>query len=181
MKTYNKVLALCPLAAALLIVAACNRAEPRRVTVDLPGPPNPEQAAILPVLRLDGRSDTAIEVDLQNRSQQPIRYLHGSPDTTDGGGMRDLRVLLQKDGRLLAYKVTPKSSLEDRPEMVRELKPGQHVRHSARFPGLYLSVEPGTYELVAKYNVLAESGRTKELGLTPMSFNRVVAIVEVEK
>jgi len=176
----HKVLAVCTLVASALIVAVFNREETRRVTLELPGSASPAQAAILPVLRLPARSSSAIEVDLENRLQQPIRYLHGNPRTTDGGGMRDLWVLLQKDGGLVPYKVTPQSP-ESKPEMVQELKPAQHVRHSERFPGLYVSLEPGTYELVAKYKVLAESGETKALRLTPMSFDRVIAIVEVEK
>lgn len=133
------------------------------------------QLAYVPVLSLNTNSETRVPLRFTNTSQDTFWYFFGVPHPSSSY----LQLLLLKNGELV--KGYP--SLEQPPiekDLVRTLKPGESVDQTIKLTSWYLKIEPGLYELRARYRVEAESRLHTEYGLTPVDFERTVAYLNIE-
>ena len=91
-----------------------------------------------------------------------------------------LELVLYNEGRRIPRRIghypLPLSK-----ERVRDLPPGHRVSHELSVATWYGDLAAGTYDLVAEYNIPARSTLDEDYGLTPMSFRRNVACLEIEK
>ncbi len=132
----------------------------------LPKAAETEQAALVPVLRMDTESDMVIEFMFENRSSKPIRYLA----TQDGKRVLHFWLTLRKDGKTIAKESIKAAPI--RSEQVKELAPGKGVPNSWNLKNSYGPLGTGRYEIILSY----DSGRSfhleKEYGITPLHFEQ---------
>jgi hypothetical protein len=178
-KTIYACAALCVTAAVAYFWALYSR------TTEAAGlvvPAQGEAVSVAPVLRFRAGSEIEIPMDFQNNSDKPFRYLLGyKAFASDGGGPWDLKISLWKDGRPIPYEPTIKPPTAS-PERVREVKPGQAVRVPLRIYRFFSRrLTAGKYEVVARYDIRPSSSDVEELGLTPLSFERKIAYLEIDE
>ena len=124
------------------------------------GPP----VTLIPVVHLKASSDIPVELEFENISTQPIKYLEV------GEGYAYIRYGLLRDGRALPTAAVTPPPLG--PKQVRELKPGQRLRpHIWKLRNMYRDLKPGRYLFVAQY------GEGSQYGLTPMRIEQKVYVI----
>jgi hypothetical protein len=137
-----------------------------------PGPTS-APAEVVPVVRLDSRTEMAIEYDFENTSDKPIGYMPGNrPDD-----VWLLDFLLYRDGKYVQSSLPngePPVLARDR---VRTLAPGAKVTRVRRLDEEYRDLRPGRYEVRLRY---AAGGDLAAYGITPTSFERKLMYIEIK-
>ena len=132
------------------------------------------EVALLPVVRVDAKTDMAIEFDVRNTSSKPMRYLLGDRLPRS---VAALQILLFRGDRFIPTRETPEPPMAV-PERVRTLKPGEAIPYRILLADEYGQLEPGRYELRAEYSVREGTTLTR-IGVTPMRFRRTIMQIEV--
>jgi hypothetical protein len=127
-------------------------------------------ATVLPVVRVP-TNQKMVEFRLFNLSTSTIRYLKW-----DGPSPEHLWLSLAKDGERLDYTILDRFPV-DRPSGV-DLRPDRSVRCYLDLT-LYYNLKPGRYEVWAKYELGPDWGSVQAHDLTPMHFQRLVALLDI--
>ena len=132
--------------------------------------------AVAPLMRFSAGAKVVVPFVFLNNSEKTINYVFYWPDEN---ALAFLHVSLYRDGVFQKPLVTPvRSPLAKR--HVRALAPGKSIVDRVDISNTYGKLRPGTYELRVRYDVGEHSWMVKELGLTPMSFHRTIAFLEIE-
>lgn len=135
---------------------------------------DPSHVAVAPLLPLDADSAMEVEVVFENRSKRPLHYLLGHGDK----GAASLHLNLFKDSRLVERPTFDPPLLAK--QRVRSLGPQDHLIHTLPLRSWYGDLAPGRYEVRAEYRVPEGSDLVTEYGLTPVTFDGVVAYLQIE-
>ena len=130
-------------------------------------PPAAAPVTLIPVVHLKASSDMRVEIEFENTSSHPIKYLEG------GRGHAWVNHELLKDGRSVEEMTEGGPILAS--SRVRELNPGQRLSaQSWDLRDRHQKLAPGRYLFVARYR----SG--SDFGLTPMDIEQKVYVI-IEK
>jgi hypothetical protein len=134
----------------------------------LPGRGEAQPVRVVPVFVVEAGSPAIIDVELENTSDQVVRYL------ADQGTAYRLNLILTKDGEALVPR-RPSRLIALSKEAVRDLKPGDCVLHRLKLQELYPDLRPGLYKLDAELH-----SELRDFGLTPIRLRQRVLNLRVE-
>lgn len=172
-----------PMTLLVLAVAALVGADPVGTRSARPAKPVAPGPSVVPAIRLKPVSKIDLRIYLENTTDRTITYLSLVPRGQAGDGVWPLYVVLYKNGRPVKRRAPPSPDYPPAmtKEHVRTLSPGEKVVKDVSISYDYGELEPGSYELVAEYDIRAHSTPHTELGVTPMSFKRKVLYLEIEQ
>lgn len=136
----------------------------------------PVPAQVLPVLSFDAKASIEVRVEFRNTSGRRIQYVRGG---RAGQPIGIMEFNLFRDGKQLP----PLEQIEDLglfPDNVRHIEPQGHVPIRLDLSEMYGALKPGRYEVRVKYDVPKKSTLATDLGLTPMSIDRGLLVLEIE-
>jgi hypothetical protein len=129
--------------------------------------------SIEPLLRFIRGSEISVSVVIATDSKTPITYLVFGGDHE----VVHLEIILSENDRPLMRQLFPSRVLDE--ENPRVLLPGEHLLQRVPISLWYGELKSGTYRLRARYDVPSNSGDVTRYGVTPLSFDRTIAYLEI--